>query len=314
MKRWHITLFGGIHVNIEEDGEIRPAQVEPGRLALLAYLATEAAGQFRTRDSILGLLWPDSPERLARLALRQALYHLTKRLGPGLIVRRGRQRVGVDRERMVCDVHRFEAALREARPQDALVEYRGDFLEGFVLTSQPEPFEEWIRSTRLRLLDGAISAVTTLAERERTQGEADPTLGWVHRALALSPYSESLLGRAVDLLLERGDRGGALREVDLFARRLHVDTGLGSSHHVEELRARAISPGPEVRATSEIQLPPDGLRVELEGILTGQVDRAERLIVGRAAGDVSTTYRVVLERRLGERGEIALLRLEQVVD
>ena len=158
--------------------------------------------------------------------------------------------------------------------------------------------------------------MTTLAERERTQGEADSTLGWVHRALALSPYSESLLGRAVDLLLERGDRGGALREVDLFARRLQEDTGLGSSHRVEGLRERAISPGQEMLARSapEILLPPDGLRVEFEGILTGQVDRAERLIVGRAAGDVPTTYRVVLERRLGERGEIALLRLEKVVD
>ena len=50
MRRWRITLFGGMQVDIEEGGEIRPAIVEPSRLALLAYLATEATGRFRTRD------------------------------------------------------------------------------------------------------------------------------------------------------------------------------------------------------------------------------------------------------------------------
>src|SRR5687768_1210395 len=126
---------------------------ELGRLAL-SRLPRDRSGRpvphsrFDLRATVAGQSQAaDSPR------LRQALYHLTKRLGSGLIVRRGRQRVGVDRERMVCDVHRFEAALREGKSQDALVDYRGDFLEGFVLTSQPEPFEEWIRSTRLRLLD-----------------------------------------------------------------------------------------------------------------------------------------------------------------
>lgn len=317
MTRWHLTLFGGIHVNMEVDGEIRPALVEPSRLALLAYLATEAAGQFRTRDSILGLLWPDRPERLARAALRQALHHLEVRLGPGLIIRRGRQRLGVDRERVVCDVHRFETALLDGRFADALTEYRGDFLEGFVLASQPEPFEEWIQSTRLRLLDGAIAAVTAVAGQDRAGKEdGDSTLGWVHRALALSPYSETLLGRAVDLRLERGDRGGAVREVDTFLRRLHEDTGLESSQRIAGMRRRAASRGDDVAAAGppEIRLPPDGLRVELEGLLSGRVEHAERLVRGGGPSDSTTTYRVMLERSHGHRGEIATLRIEEVVD
>ena len=303
MMRWHITLFGGIQVDIEEDGEIRPALVEPSRLALLAYLATEATGRFRTRDSILALFWPDRPERQARLALRQALYHLTTRLGPGLIIRRGNQRLCLDPERVSCDVHRFETALLEGRFRDALAEYRADFLEGFFLTSHPDSFEEWTRATRSRLLDGAISAVTAMSEGD--VGEAEDLrsrLGWVHRALALSPYSESLLSRAVDLRLQRGDRGGALREVDGFSRRLRADIGLGDSRLVEGMRVQAASRGggtaPSFR---EIRLPSDGLRVELAEILSGRVDRVERLV---ADEDPATTFRVVLTREDDGEGNV----------
>ena len=313
MRRWRILLFGGIQVDIEEAGEIHPALVEPSRLALLAYLATEAMGRFRTRDSILALLWPDRPERQARLALRQALYHLTVRLGPGLIIRRGHQRLCLDPERVSCDVHRFETALMERRSQHALAEYRADFLEGFVLTSQPESFEDWMRATRLRLLDGAISAITGLSEGDTREPEETRRLGWVHRALALSPYSESLLSRAVDLRLQRGDRGGALREVEGFSRRLREDIGIGESRLVEEMRERATSQGEAVTVlpSGEIRLPHDGLRVELGEILSGRHDRVVRLV---ADEESRTTFRVVVERgEDGDRNPTAIVRIEEIV-
>jgi DNA-binding SARP family transcriptional activator len=270
-------------------------------------------GRFRTRDSILALLWPDRPERQARLALRQALHHLTVRLGPGLIIRRGHQRLCLDPERVSCDVHRFEAALMEGRSQHALAEYRADFLEGFVLTSQPESFEDWIVATRLRLLDGAISAITALSEGDAREPEETRRLGWVHRALALSPYSESLLSRAVDLRLQRGDRGGALREVEGFSRRLREDVGIGESRLVEEMRERATSQGEgvTVHPSREIRLPRDGLRVELGEILSGRHDRVERLVADEGS---RTTFRVVVERgEDGDRNPTAIVRIEEIV-
>lgn len=315
MRRWHITLFGGMQVDIEEGGEIRPAVVEPSRLALLAYLATEATGRFRTRDSILAIFWSDRSEQQARLALRQALYHLTARLGPGLIVRRGNQRLCLDPDRVSCDVHRFETALMEGRFRDALTEYRADFLEGFFLTSQPESFEEWTRATRLQLLDGAISAVTAMSEGDVRESEDHRfRLGWVHRALALSPYSESLLSRAVDLRLQRGDRGGALQEVEGFSRRLRMDIGLGDSRLVEGMRVRAASArdGTVARSPREIRLPADGLRVELEEILSGRQNRVERLVAAGGNGDPVLTLRVIVERvGEGDGDAMATVRIEE---
>ncbi|HMN26832.1 MAG TPA: hypothetical protein PKE45_01665, partial [Caldilineaceae bacterium] len=48
--------------------------------ALLAFLAVEA-DQPHPRARLAGLLWPDAPERSARLNLRQALFHLRSLLG-----------------------------------------------------------------------------------------------------------------------------------------------------------------------------------------------------------------------------------------
>jgi DNA-binding SARP family transcriptional activator len=319
MTRWKLTLFGGVQVEVEEGGQWRPVPIEPRRLALLAYLAADVAGRLHTRDSVLALLWPERPERLARLALRQSLHHLTTRLGPGLIVRRGRQLLGLDRERLSCDVHRFEEALRQARLGDALAEYRGDFLEGFVLSSQPDAFEEWITTTRLRLLDAAISAVSALSLREGSGPDGTPAdLGWVHRALALSPYSETLLGRAVDLRLERGDRGGAIREVQSFSRRLRDEVGLDASERVVELSARAsgtnLPPDGMADSLEGFHVPADGLRLELEAVLSGRAERMERSVLSRDSGGTPVAHTLVIERRVVDDRPIAVVRVVDTVD
>lgn len=319
MSQWRLTLLGGIQVEVETEGDWRPVSVEPRRLALLAYLAAGAAGHLHTRDSLLALLWPERPEHLARLALRQSLHHLRARLGRGLIVRQGRQLLGIDRERLSCDVHRFEEALRQGRLRDALAEYRGDFLEGFVLSAQPWTFEEWITTTRLRLLDGAISAVTALSDQGRPGPDGNPSgLGWVHRALALSPYSETLLGRAVDLRLERGDRGGAVREVQLFSRRLRDEVGLEASDRVARLRARAagtISPPREAGLSPVGSLVPvDGLRLELEAVLSGRAERMERPVRPAGSDGEPCTHTFVVEGRLVDGRRSAMVQMVEVVD
>src|SRR5512135_48771 len=61
--------------------------------ALLVYLAVESQHPHR-REALLGLLWPDCPEEVARRNLRQALYNLRLAIGdhtaepPFLLIRR----------------------------------------------------------------------------------------------------------------------------------------------------------------------------------------------------------------------------------
>lgn len=295
-----LRLFGGIRAEVEVGDRAEPAALEPKRLALLAYLAADVAGRLHTRDSLLAIFWPERPESLARLALRQSLHHISTRVSPEILLREGHQLVGLVTERVSCDVHRFEKALAERRFRDALDEYQGDFLDGFILSTQPEPFEEWIRRTRTRFRDAAIAALEAVAEQEGIPSAGPhPTLGWVHRALVLSPYSEDLLDRAVDLRLRSGDRGGALGEVRDFSRRLHEDMGMEPSRRVEGLRDRATSRDEDERAISAqglpVRLPDDGLRPEIEIVLAGRADRVTREAECTVAGGRTVPCPLVVE-------------------
>ena len=73
MGRLEIYLFGSFHVTIDN----RPLidfESDKAR-ALLAYLAVEEDRPHR-REALAGLLWSDTPERIARTNLRSALANL----------------------------------------------------------------------------------------------------------------------------------------------------------------------------------------------------------------------------------------------
>lgn len=291
-----LRFFGGVRAEIVTGSRVESARVEPKRLALLAYLAADVAGHLHTRDSLISIFWPERPEHLARLALRQSLHHLAARLGPDILLREGRQLVGLATDRISCDVHRFQRALGEGRPRDALEEYRGGFLEGFVLSTQPRPFDEWIQRTRTRFRDAAIAATAAVAAEEGVaSASAHPALGYVHRALALSPYSEDLLNQAVDLRLRSGDRGGAIDEIREFSQRLRSELGIAPSVRVERLRTRAASGNEVATRGFPVRLPEDGLRQELEAVLAGSVDRAERQVESVGPDGRAIPCRLVLE-------------------
>src|SRR5437762_1302999 len=63
-----LRTFGGLWT--ESEGGTRQDGVRPRRQALLALLAA-AGTKGRSREQILGILWPDSPPERARAALSQ---------------------------------------------------------------------------------------------------------------------------------------------------------------------------------------------------------------------------------------------------
>src|SRR5687767_15894870 len=64
----------------------------PQKLALLAYLCTQPAGRTTSRDTLLGLFWPEAATAQARRGLSQALHFLTSQLGE-VVERTGSQRL-----------------------------------------------------------------------------------------------------------------------------------------------------------------------------------------------------------------------------
>jgi DNA-binding SARP family transcriptional activator len=157
-----LRTLGSLDLRAPDGHEIRSLLAQPKRFALLAYLATSPGG-FQRRDTLLALFWPGSDADSARASLRTALSVLRRSLGEGAVVTRGNDEVGVDSERLWCDVAAFEQALAAGAWELALELYRGDLLQGFHLDDTLE-FDRWLDERRTGLRARAAGAAWKLAE------------------------------------------------------------------------------------------------------------------------------------------------------
>src|SRR3989442_15029398 len=119
-------LLGALHLTDAEGREVQSLLTRPRRLALLAYLAAATPKRLHRRDSLLALFWPELDQEHARAALRQALHVVREALGADVIVTRGDEEVGLDLERIWCDVVAFDRAVTAGRARGGLGRYRGD--------------------------------------------------------------------------------------------------------------------------------------------------------------------------------------------
>ncbi len=218
-----LRLLGSVGLSTSDGAEVRAVITQPKRFALLAYLATASPGDFHRRDELLALFWPDFTERQARLSLRQALHHLRHALGASVIANRGGSELGLSPDALWCDAVEFRRALQDGELATALDLYRGDLLEAFSMHGISLELERWLEEERLTLRVRASGAASTLAECATRDGEIALAVQWARRALALSRGDESALCRLVALLDRYGDRAGALRTGELFARRLREE-------------------------------------------------------------------------------------------
>ena len=214
----------------------------PKLLGLLTYLAASSAGRFHRRDTLVGLMWPESTDERARNALRQAIYHLRNELGEGVLVGRGDEELGLDPARFWSDVAAFEAALGAGNREGALELYRGDLLAGLYVSDAPA-FETWLEDRRAELRRLAAEAARSLAVRARAEGNAAAAGRWGRRALELAPLDEALVREVMGLLSDVGDRAGAVQEYDSFARRLQAQMDVAPAQETEALAGSIRSRG-----------------------------------------------------------------------
>ena len=141
-----LRVLGPLELVDSTGREVRAVLAQPKRLALLAYLAVSARG-FHRRDSLLAMFWPDLDEARARDALNSAIRFLRRALGAEVVVGRGAEELGIDRDACWCDADSFRALIDERNFDRALELYRGDLLPGFhpVVGSG---FEQWLERER----------------------------------------------------------------------------------------------------------------------------------------------------------------------
>lgn len=236
-----LRILGTPDVRDDSGGELRSVVAQPKRLALLAYLALASHRGFCRRDVLLGLFWPEAGTERARGALRQAVHHLRKALGPDVLVSRGDSDLGVDPARLRCDACEFSRLLDEGRPEEALCLYQGDLLPGLDVAGT-DGLERWIDRERERLAERAERAALALATSAAREGRGPEAAEWARRTLALSPGNERALRCLMETLGRSGDRTGAVRAFRLFARWLRAELDMEPSTEIRAL-AEAIAEG-----------------------------------------------------------------------
>ncbi|HEV8399310.1 MAG TPA: BTAD domain-containing putative transcriptional regulator [Gemmatimonadales bacterium] len=284
---------------------------QPKRAVLLVYLAVARPKGLHRRDTLLALLWPDSDQARARHALSQLVYQLRRTLGAEAIVSEGDEAMGVAQERVWCDVHAFDAAVEERRWADALELYHGDFLTGVHLADAAPELEDWIGTERTRLRRAAANAAWTLALEEERAENGAAAAHWGRRAAALLPDDETAVKKLVALLGRLGDRLGALRVYDEFARRVQDEFGVEPG---PELRGMA----EELRRTLPSAAPREALPPAAPASVPSRPGRQAPLrsltIVAALAGVIALTGAAIGLARLLSRSNVPVLAVGAITD
>ena len=164
-----LQTLGTIDLRDAQGGELRAILVQPRRLALLTCLALTRPVGFLRRDRLLPLFWPETDTERCRRSLNRAVYFLRRSLGESIVLSRGVDEIGLNRDRFWCDAADFETALDEGDSRRALDLYRGDLMPGFFVSSAPG-FEEWLEGERARLRVRASEAAGALVDVEEATG------------------------------------------------------------------------------------------------------------------------------------------------
>ncbi|MEE8362365.1 MAG: BTAD domain-containing putative transcriptional regulator, partial [Gemmatimonadales bacterium] len=232
--RLELHTFGGIKLGPDDAVDAAPLLSQDKRLGVLLYLALARPRGFHRRDVLLGLFWPELDPARARHALNQTIYVIRQVLGSDVVIGRGTE-LGLDFDRWWIDAEAFREALDQGNPAGALDLYRGSLLHGFYVSGAPE-FERWVdheRSYHLRL---AVTAARGLVEQYLAQDDPHAAAERLRWAARVAPYDEPLRVDLIQLLIQTGDRSGAIEEL----------AGLQS-----DLRELGVEPSAETEALAD---------------------------------------------------------------
>ena len=225
--------------------------------ALLAYLVMEADRPHR-REALVGLLFSNISEEMARVNLRQTLTRLRRVIKDGkssppfLLLTRETIQFNVASDYSL-DVLRFGALLRgcEAHQgqrndhcpdclycvQEAVALYQGPFLSAFFL-SDSAMFETWAQMHREQLHQAMLGALQIVADYYERRGQYTQAIEYTQRLLTLAPWEEGSHRRAMRLWAHQGQRSRALAQYKLCRQVLWQELGVQPSAKTEMLATR----------------------------------------------------------------------------
>jgi DNA-binding SARP family transcriptional activator len=261
LPRLELQCFGAPAALL--DGKPAPPELQGRKqLALLIYLAL-SPGRRRSRAHLVGLLWPDKPEALARHSLSEAMRRLRTHLGVERLVSEA-DVIVIDQTDLEVDALQFDALVTR-EPAKAVRLLRGDFLEGFALDDAPA-FEEWTAGVRAGYRSRAAAALIAFGEDALAATRYADALESARQALGYQPYAEPAVRLGMRAAALSGDVAASLAAFHEFGARLAQELAEQPSR---ELRALAD------RIREQRWRRPALLHTEEEPALVGQ-ERARR--------------------------------------
>jgi len=268
----------------------------PKTLPLLAFLLLHAE-QPITRETLAFTLWPDETESSARANVRRHLHHLAHVLPPAhndapWLLLDAKTAQWNPQSDYWLDVAAFEQlSAHSDRLAEAVALYGGDLLENV--------YDDWLFYPREQLRTRFFSVLNQLILRCRAERNYAHALAYTRRLLAHDPLREDTVRLWMALCYETGDRAGALREYEQFARRLRQELAVEPMPEtialyesiIRNARLATELPMPvadATHATTRIVLPFIGRRAEMEQ-LRAAWSRAARhhggmVLIGGEAG------------------------------
>jgi predicted ATPase/DNA-binding SARP family transcriptional activator len=222
--------------------------------ALLVYLAVEADRPHR-RESLVGLLWPECPEQVARHNLRQALFNLRQAIGdhtaspPYLLISRDAIQFNSASD-FSLDLAQFntildacienrsrgikDPSIRAARLEEMVKLYRGEFLQDFFLEDSAE-FEQWALVQRESLHQHVLDACRDLVDHYERHRDFQAARRHALRQLELDPWREEAHCQMMRALALDGQRSAALAQYETCRRVLAEELGVEPCANTREL-------------------------------------------------------------------------------
>ena len=253
MPPLRLQTLGSLSLHEHSGAAIPGHASQRRRLALLAVLAA-AGDRGRSRDSLLALLWPDASQERARHSLEQLLYAIRTSVGDEVFL--GVNPISLNPEVIRSDVREFERALAEDRFEAAVAEYRGPFLQGFMLPDALE-FEPWADGERARLATAYARALEALAAAAERRSDFQGAAEWWEKRAAHDPYDSRIAQCLMRALDASGNRARAIQHAGVHERLLQRELGVQATPGVKTLADRMrLEPHAASAATPPSPTPP----------------------------------------------------------
>lgn len=250
MPHLRVSLLGSFRASL--DGEPVTGFLSNKVRALLAYLMVEG-DRPHSRDGLAGLLWPESPDQMARGSLRAALANLRKviqdeQANPHFLKKNVHSirfnpesdhwlDLGVFQNLSAGHISEEDSASYQSqinRLEQAVKLCHGGFMEGFYLENCPE-FDEWMLVKREQLSRNLSETLYAAIQIFEHLGDFRSARLYAQRQLELEPWDERAHQRLMYFWALSGKRASAIAQYETCRRILAEELNMEPSPETIQL-------------------------------------------------------------------------------